>query len=115
MQGKIDEEKVDSFNLPFYYPCPSELKALIEGNGLFDIVRIAKLGSPMRVNPDVGILTSHLRAVTGVLIEEHFGNGVIDMDELFRLQLEKHGKSPILTDPKYWKEMTYLVFLKRKD
>ncbi|KAL8476687.1 hypothetical protein ACS0TY_029108 [Phlomoides rotata] len=34
--GKVREEKVDSFNLPFYYPCPSEVKALIEANGMRD-------------------------------------------------------------------------------
>ncbi|KAI3451802.1 hypothetical protein Pfo_008467 [Paulownia fortunei] len=110
--GKISEEKVDSFNLPFYYPSPSELKALIEANGLFYIERIAKLASPMRRKPDPQVLTSHLRAVIGVLVEEHFGNGIIE--ELFRLHLEKLVESPILVHEKYWKETNYFVFLKRK-
>ncbi|KAK6151033.1 hypothetical protein DH2020_015965 [Rehmannia glutinosa] len=110
--GKISEEKVDSFNLPFYYPSPSELKAMIEANGLFNIVRIAKLASPMRAKPDPQILTSHLKAVIGVLVEEHFGNGMM-IEELFRLQFEKMVESPVLFDGKLWKEANYFVFLKR--
>lgn len=104
---------MDSFNLPFYYPSPSELKALIEANGLFYIEKIAELAAPMRRKPDPQILTSHLRAVVGVLVEEHFGNiGIVE--ELFRLHLEKLMESPILVDDKYWKETNYFVFLKRK-
>ncbi|KAL7101674.1 hypothetical protein ACP275_08G069500 [Erythranthe tilingii] len=112
--GKISREKVDSFNLPFYYPSPLELKALIEANGMFDIVRIAKLAAPMRVKPDPQIVTAHLRAVIGELIEEHFGRDEISIDELFKLHLQKVTNSPELFDEKYWKETNYFVFLKRK-
>ncbi|KAL3618971.1 hypothetical protein CASFOL_037199 [Castilleja foliolosa] len=111
--GKISEEKVDSFNLPFYYPSLSELKASIETNGMFDIARMSNLGGPMRRKPDPRVLTSHLRAVTGILIEQHFGNGTM-IDELFKLHYEKLVESPILVDDKYYKETNYFVFLKRK-
>ncbi|KAL3844913.1 hypothetical protein ACJIZ3_002316 [Penstemon smallii] len=111
--GKISEEKMDSFNLPFYYPWPSEMKALIEANGLFHIEKIAKLASPMRSKPDAQVLTYHLRAVIGGLIEQHFGNGVVE--ELFTNHLEKLSRSPILVDDKYWKETNYFIYLKRKD
>ncbi|PIN08251.1 Loganate O-methyltransferase [Handroanthus impetiginosus] len=109
--GKITKEKVDSFNLPFYYPSPSELKAIIEANGSFHVEKIAELGAPMRHKPDPQVVTSHLRAVIGVLVEQHFGNGVVD--ELFKCHFEKFVKSPILVDEKYWKETNYFVFLKK--
>ncbi|KAG8384129.1 hypothetical protein BUALT_Bualt04G0086200 [Buddleja alternifolia] len=110
--GKISEEKVDSFNLPFYYPSPSELKGLIEANGLFNIERMAELGAPMRRNPDAQVLTSHLRAVIEGLIEEQFGDGIVE--ELFTIYLERFAKSPALLDDRCWKETNYFVFLKRK-
>ncbi|PIN13552.1 Loganate O-methyltransferase [Handroanthus impetiginosus] len=45
--GKFTKEKVYSFNLPFYFPSESELKALIEANGSFCIETIAKMAAPM--------------------------------------------------------------------
>ncbi|XP_051127232.1 loganic acid O-methyltransferase-like [Andrographis paniculata] len=111
--GKIDEERVDSFNLPFYYPSPSELTALIEANGSYRIEKMAALAAPMRRRPDAAVLTSHLRAVIEVLVEEHFGNGVVE--ELFARHYEKLLKSPILVDEKFWKETNYFVFLKREE
>ncbi|CAA0839644.1 S-adenosyl-L-methionine-dependent methyltransferases superfamily protein [Striga hermonthica] len=114
--GKLSEDKVDSFNLPFYYPSPSELKTLIEANGLFHIERMANLGGAMRCKPDPQALTWHLRVVIEGLIEKHFGirgSGMV-MDELFRLYFQKLLKSPILVDEKYYKETNYFVCLKRK-
>lgn len=110
-QRKVSEEEVDCFNLPFYYPCASELKALIESNGVFCIEGMAELGAPMRSNPDPRTVTSHLRAVIGVLIEERFGTGIVD--EVFQLHLEKLLKKPIV-DERHQKETVYFLFLKRK-
>lgn len=109
--GRMSEEEVDSFNLPFYYPSPSELKAVIEANGAFSIERMAELGAPMRSNPDARSVTSHLRAVIGVLVEEHFGKGIVD--EVFELHLEKLLKRPIV-DERHQKETIYFLFLQRK-
>ncbi|PIN13551.1 Loganate O-methyltransferase [Handroanthus impetiginosus] len=89
-----------------------ELKAIIEANGSFDIKKIAELGALMRHNPDPQVVTSHLSPVIGVLVEQHFGNGVVD--ELFKFHFEKLVKSPILVDEKYWKKTNYFVFLKKK-
>ncbi|GER35612.1 S-adenosyl-L-methionine-dependentmethyltransferases superfamily protein [Striga asiatica] len=114
--GKLSEDKVDSFNLPFYYPSLSELKTLIEANGLFHIERMTNLGGAMRCKPDPKALTWHLRVVIGGLIEKHFGisgSGIV-MDELFRLYFQKLLRSPILVDEKYYKETNYFLFLKRK-
>lgn len=103
---------MDSFNLPFYYSSPSELKTLIDTNGLFDIKRIETLPLPMRiekVTPQVDVL--RLRAVIGELIKEHFGVEILD--DLFELHIKKCIENPIPSD-KYWKEASYFVFLKRK-
>lgn len=88
------------------------MKALIEANGKFSIERVAELGGPMRGKPDAHILTSHLRAIIGVLVEDHFGSEIVE--ELFNIHLDKLIKSPILVDHNYWKETSYFVSLKRK-
>ncbi|CAI9766914.1 unnamed protein product [Fraxinus pennsylvanica] len=115
--GKITEEQVDSFNLPFYYPSPSELKALIEENGSFTLERIESLISPMKIEkPNLNIIikvcVSHLRAVIGGVIEEHFGNEIVE--ELFQLHMKKLDENPMMFDEKYRKEANYFLFLKQK-
>ena len=114
LQGIITQEMVDSFNLPFYYPSPSELKSLIEVNGLFEIKKIEKLVSPTRqVKPDdLAVCVLHLRAILGELIKEHFGEGITDI--LFKRHTNKYVESPVVSDGRYFKETSYFVFLKRK-
>lgn len=109
----ITEEMVDSFNLPFYYPSPSELKSLIEVHGLFEIKKVEKLVSPARqVKPDLAVCVFHFRAILGELIKEHFGEGVLDV--LFKRHMKKYVDNPIVSDERYFKEASYCVFLKRK-
>ncbi|XP_071904209.1 loganic acid O-methyltransferase-like [Coffea arabica] len=113
--GMIAQEMVDSFNLPFYYPSPSELKTLIEVNGLFEIKKIEKLDSSSAkkgVQLDVDVCILHMRAVLGELVKKHFGEGVIDI--LFERHREKYIENPILSDERYIKDASYVVFLKRK-
>lgn len=103
---------VDSFNLPFYYPSLSELKSLIEVNGLFDIKGLEKLAAPVRrEKPDLAVCTLHLRAIIGGLIKEHFGEGIID--NFFKRHAKKFVENPIISDERYYKEASYFVFLKR--
>ncbi|XP_027157318.1 probable S-adenosylmethionine-dependent methyltransferase At5g37990 [Coffea eugenioides] len=111
--GIITQEMVDSFNLPFYYPWPSELKSLIDVNGLFEIKKIEKLVAPTRqVKPDLAVCVLHLRAILGELIKKHFGEGITDI--LFKRHTKKYVESPIVSDGRYFKETSYFVFLKRK-
>ncbi|KAH6754949.1 hypothetical protein C2S52_009617 [Perilla frutescens var. hirtella] len=109
--GKISEEDVDGFNLPFYYPSPTELKALIEANGAFSVERMVELGAPMRRNPDATTVVAHLRAVIGVLLQEHFGKEIVE--EVFHLHLDKLLKKPNIVDHTHHKETIYFLFLKR--
>ncbi|PIN13550.1 Loganate O-methyltransferase [Handroanthus impetiginosus] len=110
--GKITKEKVDSFNLPHYFPSESELKALIEANGSFCIGKIAKLALPARSKLGPKGLTLQIKATLGMLFEEHFGNEVAE--EVFKLFLDKLVERPALLDHKYWEHTIYFVFLKRK-
>lgn len=79
-QGLIDEEKVDSFNIPLYFPTAEELKAIIERNGCFSIERMDKLPDPplMRLKPSPESVASQIRAVFEGVVKEHFGYDLVD-------------------------------------
>ncbi|XP_055804085.1 loganic acid O-methyltransferase-like [Solanum dulcamara] len=111
--GIISEEKLDSFNLPYYYTSPMELETLIKTHGCFDIVRFEKLPTPLRqVVIDVQTAILSIRVVTEPLFQQHFGKDITE--ELFQRFTEKLDSHPVLNDDKYRKDASYFVFLKRK-
>ncbi|XP_060199721.1 probable jasmonic acid carboxyl methyltransferase 2 [Lycium barbarum] len=96
-KGLVDEEKIDSFNAPYYAPCPEELKITVEKEGSFRINRIDAFeiewdanissNSPAQCE-DKKILLSRgqqvaktIRAVVESMVESHFGSEI--MDDLF--------------------------------
>ncbi|KAL1569416.1 indole-3-acetate O-methyltransferase [Salvia divinorum] len=114
--GKIGEEEVDSFNLPFYYPCGAEVENVIEANGVFSVVRKTEMGAPMKGEADPATLVAHMRAVIGVLVEERFGSGVVE--DLFKLHLsktmERARERPFIYET-HRREIIHFVLLKRNN
>ncbi|XP_049383166.1 loganic acid O-methyltransferase-like [Solanum stenotomum] len=111
--GIMSEEKLDSFNLPYYYTSPMELETLIKTHGCFDIVRFEKLPTPLRqVVIDVQTAVLSVRVVTEQLFQQHFGKDITE--ELFQRYAEKLDSHPVLNDDKYRTDASYFVFLKRK-
>ncbi|XP_047967637.1 loganic acid O-methyltransferase-like [Salvia hispanica] len=114
--GKIGEEEVDCFNLPFYYPCGAEVEAVIEANGLFSVETLTEMGAPMKGEADPATLVGHMRAVIGVLVEERFGSGVVE--ELFQLHLnktiERAREKPFIYESRH-REIIHFVLLKRNN
>ncbi|MCE0482075.1 hypothetical protein HAX54_040466 [Datura stramonium] len=96
-KGLVEEEKIDSFNAPYYAPCPEELEIAVEKEGSFMINRIeafeiewdASVSSNSSTQcGDMKILLSRgqqvaktIRAVVESMVENHFGNEI--MDDLF--------------------------------
>ncbi|KAL3510420.1 hypothetical protein ACH5RR_029821 [Cinchona calisaya] len=82
-EGIINEDLVDSFNVPMYVTSPKEMSRLIENNGCFSIERLKLLeyGSDLDVPLDTGKHVTHIRAALEGIITAHFGNEIID--ELF--------------------------------
>ncbi|GAY43043.1 hypothetical protein CUMW_071570 [Citrus unshiu] len=90
-EGLIEEEKLDSFNAPYYAPCPEELKMEIQKEGSF----IIDLLDHFEIDWDGGVeeLTSTMslplargqrvaktiRAVVESMFELHFGRGIMDL------------------------------------
>ncbi|XP_059279078.1 probable jasmonic acid carboxyl methyltransferase 2 [Lycium ferocissimum] len=125
-KGLVDEEKIDSFNAPYYAPCPEELKITVEKEGSFMINHIDAFeiewdanissNSPAQCE-DKKILLSRgqqvaktIRAVVESMVESHFGNEI--MDDLFSVY------SDLVDDYVYKKRAIYVnlvVSLTRKD
>ncbi|KAK6939494.1 SAM dependent carboxyl methyltransferase [Dillenia turbinata] len=99
-QGVIEKEKIDSFDAPYYAPCPEELETQIEKEGSFIIDRLEAFeiewdgGEGSTFAKDHGRkcdtvtrgqrVSKITRAVVESMIESHFGVGEDVMDDLFR-------------------------------
>ncbi|XP_022752170.1 jasmonate O-methyltransferase-like [Durio zibethinus] len=94
-EGRIEEEKVDSFNAPYYAPCAEEIKVEIQKEGSFIIDRLEAFeidwdgGAVSDIHTAEGkLLTGQrvaktIRAVAESMLESHFGIGQDVMDDLF--------------------------------
>ncbi|KAK7383012.1 hypothetical protein VNO78_28677 [Psophocarpus tetragonolobus] len=94
-EGLVEEEKVDSFDAPYYAPCFEELKMEIEKEGSFmvdeheayeidwdagwELESDSTMGRPLSSGERVA---RTIRAVVESMLESHFGCHI--MDELFR-------------------------------
>ncbi|GER29919.1 S-adenosyl-L-methionine-dependentmethyltransferases superfamily protein [Striga asiatica] len=113
-KGIVSEEKVDTFNFPLYFTVPQELKAIIERNQSFNIVRMEILNNPgKRTLPSANARATYLRAVFEGLLMNHFGTQL--MDELFERYTKKLAASPLFLNPDNEKSIIIFVLLKRKE
>ncbi|CAJ2675623.1 unnamed protein product [Trifolium pratense] len=83
-EGLVEEEKVDSFNLPYYACCYEELKMVIEKEGSFMVDSL----ETNEIDWDEGIESERgegvaraVRAILESILEYHFGSHI--MDDLF--------------------------------
>ncbi|KAM3209547.1 hypothetical protein ACQJBY_063932 [Aegilops geniculata] len=93
LKGRVEKEKLDSFNLPYYAPSVKEVKALINESKLFDIehVRLFQSNWDPQDDSDSDVVldcassganvAKCIRAVLEPLIVDHFGDDIIE--ELF--------------------------------
>ncbi|KAK6134171.1 hypothetical protein DH2020_032083 [Rehmannia glutinosa] len=113
LMGRFSEEKVDSFNIPFYFTTPQQLKAIMEKSHSFSIERTEILNNPGKYTlPSVNARAAFFRAVHERLLTDHFGSEIID--ELFGHYMEKLAVSPVFLNPDNDKSVVILVVLKRK-
>ncbi|KAK7280683.1 hypothetical protein RJT34_25750 [Clitoria ternatea] len=87
-EGLVEEEKVDSFDAPYYAPCLEEVKSEIEKEGSFMVDGEEAYEIDWDDGMEMQSLTSGervartIRAVVESMLESHFGCHI--MDELFR-------------------------------
>lgn len=104
-QGLIEEESLDSFNMPMFCPCPEEVSGEVAREGSFEIRRLeilrrsdtfteeemdAMTGSASAKEAFGNKLAKQLRAAMESLLKYHFGEEV--MDALFQRCGETMGK-----------------------
>ncbi|KAM1105412.1 hypothetical protein FF1_002395 [Malus domestica] len=112
-KGIVDEEKVDSFNLPNYFMSSKELEAAIERNGRFSVERWENLhhfAAHDIVYNIPQLLASQLRATMEGLIKQQFGDEILD--ELFDLYGKRVAEQQSVVVA--GKAMVYLLVLKLK-
>ncbi|XP_010528514.1 PREDICTED: probable S-adenosylmethionine-dependent methyltransferase At5g37990 [Tarenaya hassleriana] len=109
--GITSVEKAESFNLPIYFPYFSELKGVIEQNRCFSVEIMEEVKHPMEeMTLSIGFIVSKYRAIFHGVIEEHFGDGV--MDELFDRFSRKLAQCPI-DFKECQKDMQFFISLQR--
>ncbi|KAK1298678.1 Jasmonate O-methyltransferase [Acorus calamus] len=90
-EGLIEEEKVDSLNVPFYSPSPEELMHIIEMEGSFGVNHLETIEVEFNTSNDNDDanddtkgqqVAKSFRVVIEPMLSEHFGSGGI-MDDLF--------------------------------
>ncbi|EAZ36782.1 hypothetical protein OsJ_21119 [Oryza sativa Japonica Group] len=97
-KGRVKEEVLTTFNLPFYAPSVDEVTELIEESGLFDVEHTGVFESSWDPHDDSksngdavadcarsadSIANCSIRAVIKPLITDHFGESIVD--ELFQV------------------------------
>ncbi|KAK3418775.1 salicylate carboxymethyltransferase [Eucalyptus grandis] len=92
-EGLIEEEKVDSFNVPMYTPSPKEVRGEVQKQGSFsiDCLEVSEVNwSVLDTNFNTNVVLEDegynmakcMRAVFEPLLVEHFGEEIID--EVFK-------------------------------
>ncbi|KAL2233350.1 UNVERIFIED_CONTAM: Loganic acid O-methyltransferase [Sesamum indicum] len=113
LQGRFSKAKVDSFNIPVYFPIPQQFKAIIERNDKYTIERMEVLDNPGKRNL-IGPKdrAAYLRAVSEEMLIDHFGSEIIE--ELFDRYTKKLEASPLFSNPDCDKSIIMFVLLQRK-
>lgn len=88
VEGFIDEDKLNTFNTPFYAPSEAELGFLVEKEGSFNLNQVHisevswkpnqqhKNSHPFESDHDA--FTKCIRAVTEYLVTSHFGESIVE-------------------------------------
>ncbi|OMO75217.1 SAM dependent carboxyl methyltransferase [Corchorus olitorius] len=112
-EGLIEEEKLDSFNAPYYAPSAEEIKVEIQKEGSFVIDRLEAFeidwdgGAVSDVHTAQGKLmigqrvAKTIRAVVESMLESHFAIGPDLMDDLFCRYADIVGNHLSKTRTKY--------------
>ncbi|XP_068642084.1 loganic acid O-methyltransferase-like [Aristolochia californica] len=109
--ARLDEDQVDSFNLPAYLPTADEFGMLVEENGSFSMEMMQPLTIP-NMAFDARVLSALIRAITEVIMSTQFGSEIID--EIFDIHRQKIEESSHLIIQSMEVSQYLFVLLKRK-
>ncbi|KGN50765.1 loganic acid O-methyltransferase [Cucumis sativus] len=115
-EGLLNEDEVDSFNIPIFIPCPKKMRKLIEKDGHFSIERI-ELAEPatwLKENVDIRVWINHIRAAMEGTFIQHFKKKEL-IDEMFERVIKKLSNYPEEINEKLHEKVQLFAVLKRKD
>ncbi|XP_058746963.1 S-adenosyl-L-methionine:benzoic acid/salicylic acid carboxyl methyltransferase 3-like [Vicia villosa] len=80
LEGIIEEDKVNNFNIPNYYPCPSEVKFVVLNEGSFNMnhLEVSEVDLNVSINQSGYKFAQAMRAVFEPLLVSHFGETIIE-------------------------------------
>ncbi|KAL3523682.1 hypothetical protein ACH5RR_016516 [Cinchona calisaya] len=88
VEGHVEEEKLDSFNIPLYAPSVEEAKYIIEGEGSFEILNLQTFKLPIKA--EAAVVARSIRAIYEPMLASHFGEAIMpDLFNRFAKETEK--------------------------
>ncbi|XWS30773.1 hypothetical protein CRYUN_Cryun23aG0018300 [Craigia yunnanensis] len=112
-EGIISKEKVESLNLPQYYPSDREIEELINNNGYFSIEKMETFRGPGKHFYDVEMWSLIVRAGFEAIVQNQFGNEMVE--EFFDRYTKKHADNLFIFDGNDVKSLLQInIVLKRK-
>nr|QTZ19430.1 putative S-adenosylmethionine-dependent methyltransferase At5g37990 [Bixa orellana] len=112
-KGMFSKERLDSFNLPQYYPHLDEMKEVIPNNKYFSLERIETTfgPSPRDITSNIEMWASLLRSGLEGIIGDQFGNEI--PGKLFECYSKKHAENRFSFD-EVKDLIAFNIVLKRK-
>ncbi|CAK8560444.1 unnamed protein product [Lathyrus sativus] len=80
LEGIIEEDKLNTFNIPNYYPCPREVKFVVLNDGSFDINRLelSEVDVNASSNQSGYKFAQSMKAVFEPVLVSHFGEAMVE-------------------------------------
>ncbi|GAB4827554.1 hypothetical protein Ancab_034437 [Ancistrocladus abbreviatus] len=115
-KGLIEQEKLDSFDVPYYTPTTEEFQLAVANEGSFEVqhMEILKLQADDLNIEDIWVrgekLSKNLRCFTEPLLSHHFGGEIMDQlyDTLTAFIVDHYSIQPTIT------AISIVAILKRK-
>lgn len=108
----MSKAKIDSFNIPHYFPTLGQLKGIIERNPNFTIEKIETINTTGNYTfPNIRAQVAFFRAAHEGMLAHHFGGEIID--DLFDQYEKKLTASPILNNVENDKTIMILAIVKK--
>ncbi|KAK9283742.1 hypothetical protein L1049_011992 [Liquidambar formosana] len=99
-QGLVDEEKLDSFNIPYYIPSQEEIQDIVEREGSFATEKMEMLELAVGAEEEKDMwargekIAKRIRSFTESIIAHQFGEEIMDKlyGELTRIVVDDLAK-----------------------
>ncbi|PKU68547.1 anthranilate O-methyltransferase 1 [Dendrobium catenatum] len=122
LEGLVEEDKLNAFNLPFYSPSMEEVISVINMEGSFQLEQVQTFDSnwdPFDESNDTFVedkrlsgknVSNYIRSIVEPLITSHFGDEIIE--DLFSRYAQNIARHMSAGKPKY---LVFILFMKLKD